>query len=111
MASGAAGGAPGVCASAVTDSRIEFAAAVVTPVATRRRTKSRREIVLVSDLQAGSRLDALQAYEWPKGVELIVEPVKARFTFASADERVRFFEWFETWFLRRANPATTEPAA
>src|SRR5688572_30662506 len=37
-----------------------------------------REIVLVSDLQAGSRLDALQAYEWPKGIELIVEPVKAR---------------------------------
>lgn len=37
-----------------------------------------REIVLVSDLQAGSRLDALQAYEWPKGVELLVEPVKAR---------------------------------
>ena len=41
----------------------------------------------------------------------VVEPVKARFTFASADERVRFFDWFETWFLRRANPATTEPAA
>jgi hypothetical protein len=37
-----------------------------------------RQIVLVSDLQAGSRLDALQAYEWPKGVNLIVEPVKAR---------------------------------
>src|SRR5688500_16066715 len=37
-----------------------------------------REIVLVSDLQAGSRLDGLQAYEWPKGVELLVEPVKAR---------------------------------
>jgi hypothetical protein len=37
-----------------------------------------REIVLVSDLQAGSRLDALQAYEWPKGVELLVETVKAR---------------------------------
>ena len=37
-----------------------------------------RQIVLVSDLQAGSRLDALQAYEWPKGIELIVEPVKAR---------------------------------
>ena len=37
-----------------------------------------RQIVLVSDLQAGSRLDALQAYEWPKGVELIVETVKAR---------------------------------
>ncbi len=37
-----------------------------------------RQIVLVSDLQAGSRLDALQAYEWPKGVELRVEAVKAR---------------------------------
>ncbi len=37
-----------------------------------------RQIVLVSDLQAGSRLDALQAYEWPKGVELIVEAIKAR---------------------------------
>ncbi|MGH7943658.1 MAG: BatA domain-containing protein [Opitutaceae bacterium] len=37
-----------------------------------------REIILVSDMQAGSRLDTLQAYEWPKGVDLIVEPVKAR---------------------------------
>ena len=37
-----------------------------------------RQIVLVSDLQSGSRLDALQAYEWPKGVELLVETVKAR---------------------------------
>ncbi|MFM9029401.1 MAG: BatA domain-containing protein, partial [Opitutaceae bacterium] len=36
-----------------------------------------RRIVLVSDLQAGSRLDALQAYEWPKGVELLLEPVAA----------------------------------
>lgn len=36
-----------------------------------------RQIVLISDVQAGSRLDALQAYEWPKGVELIVEGVKA----------------------------------
>jgi hypothetical protein len=36
-----------------------------------------RQIFLVSDLQAGSRLDTLQAYEWPKGVELFVEAVKA----------------------------------
>ncbi len=34
-----------------------------------------REIVLVSDVQAGSRLEALQAYEWPKGVELKVASV------------------------------------
>lgn len=36
-----------------------------------------RQIVLVSDLQAGSRLESLQAYEWPKGVDLLLEPVKA----------------------------------
>jgi hypothetical protein len=41
-------------------------------------TPGPREIVLISDLQTGSRLDTLQAYEWPKGIELIVEPVKAR---------------------------------
>lgn len=37
-----------------------------------------RQIVLVSDLQAGSRLDGLQAYEWPKGVELVIEAVKGK---------------------------------
>ena len=37
-----------------------------------------RQIVLISDLQEGCRLDQLQGYEWPKGVELIVEPVKPR---------------------------------
>lgn len=36
-----------------------------------------RQIVLVSDLQAGSRLDALQAYEWPKGIEILLEPVRS----------------------------------
>lgn len=40
-------------------------------------TAGPRQVVLVSDLQAGSRLDALQAYEWPKGVELFVEAAKA----------------------------------
>ena len=35
-----------------------------------------RQVVLVSDVQAGSRLEGLQAYEWPKGVELVLEPVK-----------------------------------
>ena len=37
-----------------------------------------RQIVLISDLQEGSRLDTLQAYEWPKDIELIVEPVKSK---------------------------------
>lgn len=43
-------------------------------------TPGPRQIFLVSDLQAGSRLDTLQAYEWPKGIELFLEPVKARTT-------------------------------
>lgn len=36
-----------------------------------------REILLISDLQEGSRLEALQAYEWPKGIQLRIDPVKA----------------------------------
>lgn len=36
-----------------------------------------RQIVLVSDVQSGSRLEALQTYEWPKEIEVLVEAVKA----------------------------------
>ncbi|MDQ3439576.1 MAG: BatA domain-containing protein [Planctomycetota bacterium] len=34
-----------------------------------------RQIVLVSDLQRGSKFEALQGYEWPKNVTLAVKPV------------------------------------
>jgi hypothetical protein len=37
-----------------------------------------RQIYLVSDLKAGSRLDSLQAYDWPKNLELRLEPLRAR---------------------------------
>jgi hypothetical protein len=37
-----------------------------------------RRIVVVSDLQAGSRTDALSSFEWPKGVQLVLSPVTAR---------------------------------
>jgi hypothetical protein len=37
-----------------------------------------RRIVVISDLQEGSRLDRLQGYEWPRGVELSVEPLNAK---------------------------------
>jgi len=37
-----------------------------------------REIVLISDLQAGSALDALQAFEWPAEVTVRLEPLVAR---------------------------------
>jgi hypothetical protein len=42
------------------------------------QASGRRQIVLISDLQEGSRLDALQAFEWPKGIELQIEPIKAK---------------------------------
>ena len=37
-----------------------------------------RQIVLLSDLQEGSQLNQLQGYEWPKGIEVSIEPLKAR---------------------------------
>ena len=39
-----------------------------------------RQIILISDLQEGSDLDALSTYEWPERTELIVKPVTAKKT-------------------------------
>ncbi len=39
-----------------------------------------RQIVLLSDLQEGSRLDGLQGYQWPRGIQLLVEPLKTKRT-------------------------------
>jgi hypothetical protein len=36
------------------------------------------QVVLVSDLQEGARLQALGSYEWPKSVRLIVDAVKSK---------------------------------
>lgn len=36
------------------------------------------EIVVISDFQDGSRLDGLQGFDWPRGVEVVLDPVKAR---------------------------------
>lgn len=37
-----------------------------------------RRIVVISDLQEGSRLDGLQGFEWPRRIEVDFEPIKAR---------------------------------
>jgi hypothetical protein len=37
-----------------------------------------RQIVVLSDLQEGSRMEQLQGYEWPKGIELSIEPLKPK---------------------------------
>lgn len=38
----------------------------------------RGRIIVVSDLQEGSHLETLQAYEWPKGIEVVLSGVSAR---------------------------------
>ncbi len=35
-----------------------------------------REIVVISDFQEGSRLEGLQGYQWPKGTEVVLEPIQ-----------------------------------
>jgi len=37
-----------------------------------------RRVVLITDMQEGSRLDGLQGHEWPRGLEVVVEPIKAK---------------------------------
>ena len=37
-----------------------------------------RRIVVVSDLQEGAHLDGLQGFEWPRGIEVVLEPIKPR---------------------------------
>jgi len=41
---------------------------------------STRQIVLISDLQQGSSLEALRAYEWPNNMELMVKLVQSQGT-------------------------------
>jgi hypothetical protein len=38
---------------------------------------SRRELVLITDLQEGAKLDGLQGHDWPAGVQVILERVEA----------------------------------
>jgi hypothetical protein len=42
------------------------------------RNLGRRQIILISDMQEGARLDGLQGYEWPRGTEVQVEPVEPK---------------------------------
>jgi hypothetical protein len=42
------------------------------------RSAGRREIILISDLQEGAKLDGLQGHDWPAGVKVIVERVAAK---------------------------------
>ena len=37
-----------------------------------------RRLVLISDLQDGAHLDGLQGFEWPRGLEVVLEPLKPK---------------------------------
>jgi hypothetical protein len=57
-------------------------------------------IVLITDLQQGSRLDALQGYEWPKDISLSVDVLKPRHSDNASLQ----------WVTESENaPATTTP--
>jgi hypothetical protein len=58
------------------DQALIRAAEMLTEVAPSQR--GARSVVLVTDLQSGSHLQALQGYDWPKGVELVVERMVLR---------------------------------
>jgi hypothetical protein len=42
------------------------------------RAPRRKRLVVITDLQEGARLDGLQGYEWPRGIEVTVEALKPR---------------------------------
>ena len=44
------------------------------------QTIAMRRVVLISDLQEGSNLEAMNAYEWPEEMELVVKPVRCKGT-------------------------------
>ncbi len=44
------------------------------------QTTAMRRVVLISDLQEGSNLEAMHAYEWPEEMELVVKPVRSQGT-------------------------------
>jgi len=44
----------------------------------RQQISGQSQVVLISDLQQGGNLDALHTYEWPKQIELVVKPIKAK---------------------------------
>ena len=39
---------------------------------------AKRRLIVITDLQEGARLDGLQGFEWPRGMEVAIEPLKAR---------------------------------
>lgn len=54
------------------------AAETITDAGKRQQFDGPQRIVLITDLQQGSRLGSLQGYEWPRGIQVSVEAVKPK---------------------------------
>ncbi len=52
------------------------------------QTLAMRQVVLISDLQEGSNLEAMHAYEWPEEMELVIKPIRCRGTTNAALQQV-----------------------
>lgn len=61
-------------ASARTGAALQAAAEVLADAA-RNETESSKRLILISDLQEGSRVEAIQGYEWPRELRLEVEAI------------------------------------
>ena len=69
---------PGWAATNLGDALVTAAEAIEDDEVNDEQQKFRtHRIVLISDLQKGSSLEALQAYEWPESLELEVKPIAA----------------------------------
>lgn len=71
-----AGVAPGWSSTHLDQALIEAGEALALPG--EEMPLSRRQVVVVSDLQEGSRLADLQGYDWPEDVEVVLEPLTVR---------------------------------
>ena len=66
---------PGWAGTALGAALLQAAEMLEAPAEENGRT---REIVVIGDLQEGSRLDGVQGYEWPRGLVVRLEPVAAK---------------------------------
>jgi hypothetical protein len=78
VASQCAGLSPGWAATNMGQALVAAAEAIEDDEANDQNTTRVHQVVLISDLQQGSNLEALAAYEWPRNIELSVRPLPAQ---------------------------------
>lgn len=69
---------PGWSGTSLGDAVISAAEALADTDGSGGAAPAQRDILLLTDLQEGARLDGLQGFEWPKGIALSIEAVRSR---------------------------------